>query len=276
MGSLLTVGSRSTATAGVCLLIVLFSFGLFMNVNKPAGAGIMTRFPVVSQSSSSLPDINLFESRAVSPMEVGLKRSLLEAFPEVKEEENDTEPFASAAKLPKVLPYAPPTPATPTLPSPRHVIRLAGSSSTPPTSSARKTQQKFEIKPAGVFTVSYSPDPAKFVDPNGEHTHEEGSNSTFHLILDPRPDLDDADIENASAPVSSTHETQLEVASPASPKKQEQNFPPMIISLVIPDDIANGSNPLLLPEGLNPSNSLMEITCQVIDISITTSEQPGN
>ncbi len=37
----------------------------------------------------------------------------------------------------------------------------------------------------------------------------------------------------------------------------------MIISLVIPDEIANGSNPLVLPEGLNPTDSLMEITCQV-------------
>lgn len=90
-----------------------------------------------------------------------------------------------------------------------------------------------------------------------------GNNSTYMLFLDPRPDLDDSDVENSSAPVSATHENQLDIATPRVGTKSEASFPPMIISLVIPEHIANGSNPLLLPEGLDATNSLMEITCQV-------------
>jgi hypothetical protein len=276
MGNLLTIGSRSTATAGVCLLIVLFSFGLFMNVNKPSTA-ILPRLPASQQAGMAAIDMKMFDSSVIAPVEVGIKRNLLEAFPEVRDEENDTEPLS---KLTKPFPFeasASPssTPTTHTH-NPRHVIRLAGHSSTPP-HTPPKTHQQIEINRAGVFTVSYSPDPATFIN-SGEHSHGEGSNSTFMLFLDPRPDLDDdtdMDMENTSAPVSATHETQLQVSTPTIAKKSE-NFPPMIISLVFPEDFANGSNPLLLPEGLNPENSLMEITCKVVDISITTSEQPGN
>ena len=42
------------------------------------------------------------------------------------------------------------------------------------------------------------------------------------LFLDPRPDLDDdtdMDMENTSAPVSATHETQLQVSTPTIAKK---------------------------------------------------------
>lgn len=272
MGNLLSIGSRSTATAtaGVCLLIVLFSFGLFMNVNKPGS--VVTRFPTISQGSLD------FErgTRAIAPIEMNYKRGLLEAFPEVKDEEIDSD-YESAAKFPRALPYkdevsSPASSTTYTKENNRHVIRF-GSSSTQ-TYNSPKFTQSLEINKAGVFSVSYTPKPASFLDNDGKHTHE-GTNNTFTLILDPRPDLeDDTDVENTSAPVSATHGTQIQVSSPGVAKKSEGQFPPMIISLVIPEDIANGSNPLLLPEGLNPSNSLMEITCQVVDISITTSERP--
>lgn len=271
MGNLFSVGQRSTATAGVCLLIVLFSFGLFLNnVNKPtSGPNFMARLPLPAVQQPSSLDMNVFDSRVMTPVEVGYRRGLLEAFPEVSDEENDTESFEPSAKFSKALPLpdsSSPKSVNPPATSTRHVIRLAGASSTPLNKS---NQHKIEINKAGVFTVSYSPSPTEFS--GTEHSHDGGANSTFMLFLDPRPDLeDDSDVENASAPVSSTHETQLEVATPMVKKE----FPPMIISLVIPEELANGSNPLLLPEGLNPSNSLMEITCQVVDISITTSEQP--
>ncbi len=45
------------------------------------------------------------------------------------------------------------------------------------------------------------------------------ANTTYMLFLDPRPDLDEAEVENTSASVSSTHETQLEVATPRAVKK---------------------------------------------------------
>eukprot|EP00026_Physarum_polycephalum_P004772 Phypoly_transcript_04796.p1 GENE.Phypoly_transcript_04796~~Phypoly_transcript_04796.p1 ORF type:complete len:601 (+),score=111.18 Phypoly_transcript_04796:104-1804(+) len=275
MGKYLSVGRSTTAaTAGVCLLVVLFSFGLFMNVNKPSNV-LMPRLP----ASQAVPAI-MFENSVIAPVELGIHRGLLEAgpLPEVKDEENDTESF-DQVKFTKALPFD--TPAAPAQAShahaaPRQVIRLAGHSSTPPSPPNTKNQQKIEINRAGVFTVSYSPDPATFINNNGEHSHAQGSNSTFMLFLDPRPDLeDDTENENTSAPVSATHETQLQVATPSLAKKTE-NFPPMIISLAFPEDFANGSNPLLLPEGLNPENSLMEITCQVVDISITTSEHPRN
>lgn len=270
MGNLLTVGSRSTtATAGVCLLIVLFSFGLFMNVNKPNA--VVSRFPAIQNSM----DMNLYDRRAITPVDVGFSRGLLEAYPEVKDEDMDMEPYA------KALPYVKDTPSqtitTTKDTNNRHVIRFATSSSSASPSNTAKYQQSLEMNKAGVFSVSYTPKPASFVDHEGQHSHDSKNNKTFTLILDPRPDLsDDENIENSSSSVSASHENQIQVSTPGIAKKNEGQFPPMIISLVIPEDIANGSNPLLLPEGLNPSNSMMEITCQVVDISITTTERPSD
>jgi hypothetical protein len=281
MGDLLTIGgSRATTAtkAGVCLLIVLFSFGLFMNANK---TGPSWSKPV-APDAMALDQVR-FDPRSMVPQTtvdiVGGKRSLLEAFPEVKEEENDTDfMYESPAKFPKALPDSQATEKVVSeARADKHVIHLtAGDSPAPHRNPQQKgyVQRKLEINKAGVFTVSYSPEPVKFVDSNDEHLHDE-ANSTYMLFLDPRPDLDDSDVENASAPVSATHETQLEVATPRIVQKDNPELPPMIISLVIPKHIANGSNPFA-PEGVSPTDSLMEITCQVIDISITTSERPHN
>lgn len=276
MGELLTIGgSRATTAtkAGVCLLIVLFSFGLFMNVNKTNSIA----FPKAAQESMALEPVR-FDPRSMVPQTtvevLGVKRSLLEAFPEVKEEENDTDfMYESPAKLPKALPEIPAEQSVSQARADRHVIHLTAGDSPAPHRAPPKglLQRKLAINKAGVFTVSYSPEPVSFVDSNDQHLHDE-ANSTYMLFLDPRPDLDDSDVENASAPVSATHETQLEVATRV---KDNPELPPMIISLVIPKHIANGSNPFA-PEGVSPTDSLMEITCQVIDISITTSERPHN
>lgn len=282
MGDLLTIGgSRATTAtkAGVCLLIVLFSFGLFMNANKQTG--IAWRPP--AQESMALESVRSFDPRSMVPQTtvdvVGVKRSLLEAFPpeiEVKEEENDTDfMYESPSKLPKALPV-PDSQAAEKVSqarADRHVIHLTAGDS--PASRPQKKgflQRNPEINKAGVFTVSYSPQPVNFVDSNDQHMHDE-ANNTYMIFLDPRPDLDDSDVENASAPVSATHETQL--ATPRVVAKDNPDLPPMIISLVIPKHIANGSNPFA-PEGVSPTDSLLEITCQVIDISITTSERPHN
>lgn len=277
MGGLITVGgSRSAATkAGVCLLIVLFSFGLFMSANKPSP--ISQSMSLTKSGPLSVKDISFGTPSSIAPVEVGMRRSLLEAFPEVKEEENDTDSvYERSSKIPKIFPDTTPqesskqTRQVVTLntntPSPRPTTPNTPHTQIHPTAAPnRGLQRKIEINQAGIFKVSYSPEPATFVD-----EEEESNNSTYMIFLDPRPDLDDSDVENSSAPVSSTHETQLEITTPRVAKKDDTSLPPMIINLVIPDSIANGSNPLLLPEGLNPSDSLMEITCQVVDISITT------
>lgn len=281
MGDLLTIGgSRATTAtkAGVCLLIVLFSFGLFMNANK---TGPSWSKPVAPDAMALPGGPVRFDPRSMVPQTtvdiVGGKRSLLEAFPEVKEEENDTDfMYESPAKFPKALPDSQiPASESSQARADRHVIHLTAGDSPAPQRNQQKgyLQRKLAINKAGVFTVSYSPEPVKFVE-DDQHLHDE-ANSTYMLFLDPRPDLDDSDVENASAPVSATHETQLEVATPRIVQKDNPELPPMIISLVIPKHIANGSNPFA-PEGVSPTDSLMEITCQVIDISITTSERPHN
>jgi hypothetical protein len=202
-----------------------------------------------------------------------MKRSLLEAFPEVKEEENDVD-YELPSKIQKALPDTSSSPQRATAKA-KHVIKLNDHSNIAvhhvrSEKDSHLQQPKIQINQAGIYSVSYSPEPATFVGPNGEHSHD--SNGTYMLFLDPRPDLEEDDVENVSAPVSATRETQLQVAQPRITKKEGPAFPPMILSLVIPEHIANGSNPLLLPEGFTPANSLIEITCQVVDISITTSD----
>jgi len=253
-------GNRPSATAkaGVCLLIVLFTFGLFMNSTtnmSPMRAGLLPK-----PSHDSIPEIVPW----VSPINVGYKRSIMEVFPEVNDEDADDIYDHSNKK------------------------RLIASENDNVIIPDKKTMQvqrqiiehPIQVKPAGIYKVSYSPDPAKFLAPKPlvnqpEHSHDKEDNSTYMLFLDPRPDLDN-DVEISTPSDSPSKSSDLQVSTHTHIKNvidPGHGLPPMIISLVVPNHIANGSNPLFPKEGYT-SDSLMEITCQVMDISITTSERP--
>lgn len=85
------------------------------------------------------------------------------------------------------------------------------------------------------------------------------------LFLDPRPDLDN-DNEEKEAVTTVSKSSDLQVSRPDHSHIKHvvdrNGLPPMIITLVVPNHIANGSNPLFPKEG--GSSSLMEVTCQVI------------
>jgi len=191
---------------------------------------------------------------------IGYKRSILEAFPEVKDEdgedffESNKKQLISTSEADKMI-----VPVLEKKQVQRQVI-----------------QHPIQVRPAGIYKVSYSPEPAQFlptekaVDNQGEHIHSNGDNSTYMLFLDPRPDLEnDSDTELTTMSKSSD----LQVSTSTHIKIDRAGLPPMIISLVVPNHIANGSNPLFPKEGYS-SDSLMEVTCQVMDVSITTSERP--
>eukprot|EP01111_Echinosteliopsis_oligospora_P009674 TRINITY_DN2871_c0_g2_i1.p1 TRINITY_DN2871_c0_g2~~TRINITY_DN2871_c0_g2_i1.p1 ORF type:complete len:580 (-),score=150.59 TRINITY_DN2871_c0_g2_i1:105-1844(-) len=285
MGSLLTIGNNNrTAKAGVCLLIVLFSFGLFMNVNNTqtmmiGPAGTAMRYPLLSRSPSppgSSSSVSIGDTSAIASLSssfsppspsiatVGIKRSLMETL-------DDSESDDIVVPPPKYIKKES---------EQTEEIRATRTTATPNHTSTRKIS-RVDVKPAGIYKVSYSSEPANFLS-SQEHVHEsEEANKTYMLFLDPRPDLaDEADVtvstsssspSSSSSSSSSSHST-LQVQSYI---KQEvaKTLPPMIINLVIPENIANGTNPLVLPAGSNAADSLMEVTCQVTDISITTTER---
>jgi regulator of replication initiation timing len=250
--------STTAAKAGVCLLIVLFTFGLFMNASNPTTPRAL--LPVKSEGGIS--EIVPYRERTpVGPnIKVGYKRNILEAFPEVMDE--DTDDFYDKSKQLAdnlVVPQK--------VQVPRQLI-----------------QSPIQVKPAGIYKVSYSPEPAKFWTPETiyEHSHSgDNNNNTYMLFLDPRPDLEnEVDLATPTpASTSASKSSDLQVSTHTHVKNvidPGNGLPPMIISLMVPNHIANGSNPLFPKDGYHSSDTLVEVTCQVVDISITTSEKPGS
>jgi len=139
----------------------------------------------------------------------------------------------------------------------------------------RQLINPLRVEPAGIYSVSYSPDPAIILaDAPSVKIEDNGENSTYMLFLDPRPDLVDNDGEINTPPSTDlTKASDLQVSTYTHTKHviDRKGLPPMIISLVVPNHMANGSNPLFPKD--SSSDSLVEITCQVVDISITTSER---
>jgi hypothetical protein len=255
-----TIGGNrpsAVAKAGVCLLIVLFSFGLFMNASNHNPKNRLP-FPV---DNEPIPEIVPYPERSLKP--IGYARSLLEALPEVLDEDVDMDDYAPALEDP-----APRRPIEEHkhLPHPQEVSKHVPQLIQPP----------IHVQPAGIFKVSYSPEPANFLppEPSGKHTHTHGGNNTYMLFLDPRPDLNEKMDDNSPVTPASSSDLQVPSTSTFIKKVSDSILPPMIISLVVPSNIANGSNPFMPPDGVRSSDSLLEITCQVVDISITTSERP--
>jgi len=244
MGGLLSIGGNKSATAkaGVCLLIVFFTFGLFMNAANNSGSNSsVSRLFSVPKTREALPDVPFTEREIVR---LGYKRTMLEAFPEVLDEDNDDYNDISVRQLPEKV-----------------------SASESPSPAPHRHIHPIEVQSAGIFKVSYSTKPAQFLPVGNEkdtpHEHDsDNGNRTYMLFLDPRPDLVDQ------------HEPDVDTTSSTGlvPMKSP-SLPPMIISLVVPKDIGkNGSFPLLPNEGVRAEDSLVEITCQVLDVSITTTE----
>lgn len=255
-----TIGNSrqsAAAKAGVCLMVVLFTFGLFMNTTMNP----VTPRGLLSTSSASLKS-DMSEIVPYREINVGYKRSILEAFPEVMDEDDDfyennnSKQLATKEEVDTLV-----------LPVPAKKVEVHTHA------VQRQIIESPIVKPAGIYKVSYSPEPAKFWV-----QQENENNSTYMLFLDPRPDLEanESDAGVATPPPQSTS-SDLQVSTHTHVKNvihPGNGLPPMIISLVVPNHIANGSNPLFPKEGYHTADSLMEITCQVVDISITTSEKP--
>lgn len=248
-----TIGAgrpSSTAKAGVCLLIVLFTFGLFINSTST----VSPRTLIPSKGPDVSEIVPYHHDRSI-----GYKRAILEVLDEGEDYLSNKKQLISTDD--KII-----------VPVVEHKEQV----------QRQIIQHPIHVKPAGIYKVSYSPEPAQFLPPEtvvGARDHSSSNkddNSTYMLFLDPRPDLDNEnDAEITAPPVSKSSDLQVSTHAHIKHVLDRNGLPPMIISLVVPSHIANGSNPLFPKEGYS-ADSLMEVTCQVMDVSITTSERPQN
>lgn len=173
-----------------------------MNVNKPSAMAAWK--PPASMGEVRGPATFDLVPKTTNIVGVtGLQRGILE-YPEVKDEENDTDLYEPSAKYAKVSSFSESQVNQPSeARADKHVIRLTAdqpsqTSTTSATSSLRYAaptaapatttttkdillHRKIEINPAGIFKVSYSPEPATAYDSNGQHSHEEYDPSFTNL-----------------------------------------------------------------------------------------------
>jgi len=272
---MLSVGNSSqnssAKVAGVCLLIVLFAFGLFFNP-APSSVG-MSRFPIQYKAREAIPMVLPATHERVARMLPSLvppaqgvgygggtsSRELLT----LEDDFDDNSPMDT-------------TSTTSSLPLPETVKP----------EPIEYQSLPLVVKRAGTYEVSYTPNPNKYLpssSPKGHshtHTHRSGAdekdwmaNSTSYMLyLDPRPDSsstmgdgDDIQLHNKGNMEENSHTTTHTFV-----KYSEGGLPPMIISLILPSDLTNGTNPLLPPKDVNPEDSIIELTCKVLDVSLTT------
>eukprot|EP01112_Ceratiomyxa_fruticulosa_P014049 TRINITY_DN3_c0_g1_i4.p1 TRINITY_DN3_c0_g1~~TRINITY_DN3_c0_g1_i4.p1 ORF type:complete len:627 (+),score=171.25 TRINITY_DN3_c0_g1_i4:283-2163(+) len=271
ISNLLSVGNSSQSSnakaAGVCLLIILFAFGLFFNPGATPSASL-SRFPLQYKAREPVPEVVPSSHERVTRMipsimgpppsyEGTSARDLLA----LDDDDFDTNPMDTAS--------------TASSSSRDRNLPLPDAYSLP-----------LVVKRAGTYEVSYTPNPRKYLESEEKahsHTHtrtlKKGSDNTdwmqnstsYMLYLDPRPEISTSSMgDGDDIQISNKQESEHSTTTHTFVKYAEGGLPPMIISLVLPSEITNGTNPLLPPKDVNPEDSIIELTCKVIDVSLTT------